>query len=85
MLPGLNLPVSLAGLLGALRPCFTGPSFATFCGLVAGLAGQVRRILLAEKVRWRRTRSWAASTDPEFAPKGPQSWSSIPPRRRAPP
>jgi transposase len=46
---------------------------------------QVRRILLAEKVRWRRTRSWAASTDPEFAPKGPRSWSSTPPRRRAPP
>ncbi len=46
---------------------------------------QVRRILLAEKVRWRRTRSWTTSTDPEFAPKGPGSWSSIPPRRRAPP
>ena len=46
---------------------------------------QVRRILLAEKIRWRRTRSWATSTDPEFAPKGPGSWSSIPPRRRAPP
>jgi transposase len=46
---------------------------------------QVRRILLAEKVRWRRTRSWATSTDPEFAPKGPRSWSSTPPRRRAPP
>ncbi len=30
-------------LLGALRPCFTAPSFATFCGLAAGLAGQVRR------------------------------------------
>jgi transposase len=45
---------------------------------------QVRRILLAEKVRWRRTRSRAASTDPEFAPKGRQSWSSTPPRRRAP-
>jgi len=45
---------------------------------------QVRRILLAEKVRWRRTRSWAASTDPEFAPKGPRSWSSTPPRRPAP-
>jgi len=44
---------------------------------------QVRRILLAEKVRWRRTRSWAASTDPEFAPKGPRSWNSTPPRRRA--
>ena len=45
---------------------------------------QVRRILVAEKVRWRRTHSWATSTDPEFAPKGPRSWSSIPPRRRAP-
>jgi len=53
-------------------------------GITVGRS-QVRRILLAEKVRWRRTRSWAASTDPEFAPKGPQSWSSIPPRRRAPP
>ncbi len=42
---------------------------------------QVRRILLAEKVRWRRARSWAVSTDPEFAPKGPASWSSAPPRR----
>ena len=45
---------------------------------------QVRRILLAEKVRWRRTRSWATSTDPEFAPKGPASWSSTPPHRKAP-
>ena len=45
---------------------------------------QVRRILRAEKVRWRRTRSWAASTDPDFAPKGPASWSCTPPRRRAP-
>jgi transposase len=53
----------------------------------AGIAvgrSQVRRILLAEKVRWRRTRSWATSTDPEFAPKGPASWSSTPPRRPAP-
>lgn len=31
---------------------------------------QVRRILLAEGVRWRRTRLWATSTDPDFAPKG---------------
>jgi hypothetical protein len=43
MLPGLNLPASLAGLLLMLRPVFTGPSFATFCGLAAGLCGQVRR------------------------------------------
>jgi len=43
MLPGVTLPASLAVLLGALRPCFTAPSFVTFCGLAAGLAGQVRR------------------------------------------
>jgi transposase len=43
MLPDLTLPASLAGLLVMLRPVFTGPSFATFCGLAAGLAGQVRR------------------------------------------
>src|ERR1700745_1997086 len=43
MLPELTLPASLAGLLVVLRPCFTGPSCATFCGLAAGLCGQVRR------------------------------------------
>lgn len=43
MLPDLTLPASLAGLLLALRPVFTGPSFRTFCGLAAGLCGQVRR------------------------------------------
>jgi transposase len=53
-------------------------------GIAVGRS-QVRRILLAEKVRWRRTRSWATSTDPEFVPKGPRSWNSIPPRRPAPP
>ena len=52
MLPDLTLPASLAGLLVVLRPCFPGPSFRTFCGLAAGLAGQVRsrtvcRMLLA--------------------------------------
>lgn len=43
MLPGMTLPGSLAALLGALRPCFTAPGFVTFCGLAAGLAGQMRR------------------------------------------
>ena len=57
---------------------------ARAAGIAVGRS-QVRRILLAEKVRWRRTRSWATSTDPEFAPKGPRSWSSTPPRRPAPP
>ncbi len=45
---------------------------------------QVRRILLAEGVRWRHPRSWATSTDPDFAPKGPRSSPSTPARRRAP-
>jgi hypothetical protein len=43
MLPFPNLPGSLLEILSALRPCFTAPGFATFCGLVAGLAGQPRR------------------------------------------
>jgi transposase len=30
---------------------------------------QVRRILLSQRVRWRHTRSWATSTDPDFVPK----------------
>ncbi|MFF5125086.1 helix-turn-helix domain-containing protein [Dactylosporangium aurantiacum] len=44
---------------------------------------QVRRILMAEKVRWRHTHSWAHSEDPDFAPKEPRSSSSTPTRRRA--
>jgi hypothetical protein len=43
MLPGLTLPASLLEMLSALRPCFTAPGFVTFCGLIAGLAGRVRR------------------------------------------
>lgn len=31
---------------------------------------QVRRILVAEGVRWRQVRSWTTSPDPECAPKG---------------
>ena len=37
-------------------------------GIAVGRS-QVRRILLAEGVRWRRTRPWAESADPEFVPK----------------
>jgi transposase len=43
---------------------------------------QVRRILISERVRWRRTRSWATSTDPEFVPKGRRSSPATPTRRR---
>jgi len=43
---------------------------------------QVRRIFLAERVRWRRTRTWTTSPDPEFAPKGRGSSPSTPVPRR---
>jgi len=45
---------------------------------------QVRRILISERVRWRATRSWTTSTDPDFAPKEPRSSPSIPSRPRRP-
>jgi transposase len=44
---------------------------------------QVRRILLAEGVRWRRPRSWTTSKDPEFAAKEPRSWAFTRTRRPA--
>jgi hypothetical protein len=47
VLPSLNLPASLLETLSVLRPCFTAPGFVTFCGLVAGLAGRVRRRTVA--------------------------------------
>lgn len=43
---------------------------------------QVRRILLKEKVRWRGVRSWATSTDREFAAKGRRSSPATPSRPR---
>jgi transposase len=41
---------------------------------------QVRRIFRREGVRWRRTRLWATSKDPDFVPKGPASSRSTPSR-----
>jgi hypothetical protein len=43
MLPGPSVPPSLARLLGALRPCFTAPTYTTFCGLVCGMLAQTGR------------------------------------------
>ncbi|MDP9458234.1 MAG: helix-turn-helix domain-containing protein [Actinomycetota bacterium] len=45
---------------------------------------QIRRILLLEGVRWRNTRPWAESTDPEFVPKGRGSSVCTPTRHPAP-
>jgi len=53
-------------------------------GIAVGRS-QVRRILLAEGVCWRRTRPWAESIDPEFVSKGRRSSGSTPTRPRTPP
>jgi transposase len=44
---------------------------------------QVRRIFRREGIRWRHTRLWATSRDPDFVPKGPGSSRSTPRHRRA--
>jgi transposase len=50
---------------------------------------QIRRIYRREGVRWRRTHSWGAPRDKDFAPKGPPSSPTTPPhpqgRRRSAP
>jgi hypothetical protein len=43
MLQVQTLPASLAGLLWRLRQCFTGPTFATFAALLAGMVAQPGR------------------------------------------
>ena len=43
MLQYATLPASLAALLWAVRPCFTAPTFGTFCVLVAGMIAQPGR------------------------------------------
>jgi hypothetical protein len=49
-------------------------------GIAVGRS-QIRRILLAEGARWRRTRSWTSSSDPEFLPKDRRSSPAPRPRR----
>ena len=44
---------------------------------------QVRRIFRHEGVRWRTTRLWATSKDPDFIPQGPRSSHSPPSHPRA--
>jgi len=44
---------------------------------------QVRRIFRREGVRWRRTRQWATSRDPDFVPKERRSSRSTPTHPRA--
>lgn len=54
------------------RSCWTLDSLTEALraeGIVVGRS-QVRRILVAEKIRWRKPRSWTTSKDPYFVPKG---------------
>lgn len=59
----------------ALSACWTLDTL-TEAAVRTGIAvarSQLRRILLAEQVRWRQPRAWATSADPDFDPKGPRS------------
>jgi transposase len=59
----------------ALPACWTLDTL-TEAAVRAGIAvarSQLRRILLAEQVRWRQPRAWATSVEPEFDPKGRRS------------
>jgi transposase len=71
------------GMLAAADP--RGAAYWTFNAQAAGIwveRSQVRRILLADGVRWRQPRSWATGTDPEFVPKEPRSSRSTPTHQR---
>jgi hypothetical protein len=43
MLPEGTLPASLQMLLACFQPCFTAPSFRTFCALARGFWAQTGR------------------------------------------
>ena len=43
MLPDVTLPASLSALLAVFEPCFTAPSFRTFCALACGFWAQTGR------------------------------------------
>ncbi len=76
--PGRLMRHGAAGLDATdetLPACWTRDTL-TEAAVRAGIAvarSQLRRILLAEQVRWRQPRAWATSVDPEFDPQGPRS------------
>lgn len=59
MLPGLTIPAGLVTLLQVFRPCFTTPTFHTFCGLVLGsIAATGRRTVCAMLLGAGLSRVW---------------------------
>ena len=72
---GRHGEVGLEAVDEALPACWTLDTL-TEAAVRAGIAvarSQVRRILLAEQVRWRQPRAWATSVDPDVDPRGPRS------------
>lgn len=58
--PRLALPASLLALLAAFRPCFTAPTFTTFCALCAGFVAQpARRTVCGMLVGARLSQLWS--------------------------
>src|SRR3712207_4016765 len=88
--PPARLVRNNTGELGATDPA--GPAVwpwdaFTAAARAAGIdiaRSKVRGILLAEGVRWRHPRSWAATPDPDFSQKERGSWITPRPRRRTP-
>jgi hypothetical protein len=59
MLPDITIPSSLAGLLVVFQPCFTAPTFRTFCALAYGmLAATGRRTVCGMLVGAGLSRMW---------------------------
>jgi hypothetical protein len=60
MLPDATLPVSLSVLLAVFEPCFTAPSFRTFCALACGFWAQTgRRTVCGMLTGAGLSRAWA--------------------------
>lgn len=58
--PRLALPTSLLALLTAFRPCFTAPTFTTFCALCMGFVAQpARRTVCGMLVGARLSQLWS--------------------------
>ncbi len=58
--PSLALPPSLMALLLVFRPCFTEPTFRTFCGLGGGFLAQTgRRTICGMLTGARLSRVWS--------------------------
>lgn len=56
----LTLPASLVAMLGVFRPCFTAPTFATFCALGGGFLAQTsRRTVCGMLLGARLSRLWS--------------------------